>query len=428
MIHHPKIEALLFAVMVGFVFTVPLPAASNAYQGYVFCASGYNAYLLDPSGRTVHTWRATSSARSYAHLLPDGSALFPISTSCTVRGDGAYPHGRVQKISWDGQIVWDAVICDATYTPGYTIEPMPNGNFLVAGASNTGGLKIVEIQPSGSSGHTKVWEYDLPDSLGRSGYINSVSYNPELNYVGIDINQQKKLVVINKATKSIVYTYAVTSGTATHGAMWVTKYYLGTNIVMPDADTAAMRVNNFMVVNNSTQVVEVNPVTRRFVKNIPFRYSAHEGSVQRLPNGNTLVNAASSTVVELSDDGTQIRTITLPGRVARAYMYGPAYPGLKDYTRITTAVPKPTAAGKFSYNAATGMLKVALDNPDNAPLFLRIVTLNGKTVFSSASRGSTASISTGTLGPGVYYVEAHRSRGYEKDGAAGIRHGFVKTQ
>jgi hypothetical protein len=63
--------------------------AATAYQGYTFCACGQTAYLLNPSGTQVHTWKAAGSARSCAYLLPDGSALFPIQSSCIVRGDGA---------------------------------------------------------------------------------------------------------------------------------------------------------------------------------------------------------------------------------------------------------------------------------------------------------------------------------------------------
>jgi hypothetical protein len=417
-----RLIAMVMPVAIVFAWSTCSLKAATAYQGYVFCAVGQTAYLLNPSGTTVHTWKATSSARSYAHLLPDGSALFPIQTTCTVQGDGAYPHGRVQKISWDGQVVWDAVVCDVTFTPGYTIEPMPNGNFLVAGASSTGGLKIVEIQPSGTSGKTVVWEYTLPDSLGKTGYINSVSYNPELKYVGIDINQAKKVVVIDYAKKSIVYTYAITSGTATHAAMWVTKYFLGTDIVQPDADITAMRTNNLLVINNSAQAIEVNPVAKAFVKNIPFAFSAHEGSVQRLPNGNTLVNAANNRAVELSENGaavSTVRTINLPGNVARAYMYGPSYPGLKTYTRVKATASSPAITGKFVYNSTTNTGRISLEDKRNTAFDVRIFAFSGKLVHSSRFLGTNAVFSTDDFSSGVYYIDI-------RDVAGSFKSYFVK--
>ncbi|MBN1130876.1 MAG: hypothetical protein JXA71_17945 [Chitinispirillaceae bacterium] len=410
--NHPVVAVAVGMLVASGVFSMAAAAAS-AYQGYMFCASGQNAYLINPSGTTVHTWKATSSARSYALLLPDGSALFPISTSCTVRGDGAYPHGRLQKVSWENQVVWDAVVCDATFTPGYTLEPMPNGNILVAGASNTGGLKIAEIQPSGTSGKAvpNPWEFNLPDSLGRTGYINSISYNPELDYIGIDINQAKKLVVINKATKAIVYTYQVTTGVATHGARWVTKYHLSTATVIPDANLTAMRTNNFLVVNNSLQVVEVNPVAKMFVKTIPFAFTAHEGSVQRLPNGNTLVNAANSRAVELSDNGTTVRTITLPGTVARAYMYAPSYSGLRTYATGTVTPAITSSSPGFTFNSAANSGAVTAGGQVGSPLSVRIFSMDGRTVYAANARSGSVRFSTKTFCPGVYQVDARHASG-----------------
>jgi hypothetical protein len=420
-----QVIAAFISGMIAFSGITTNVNAAIAYPGYIFTASGQNGYLINPSGTTVHTWKATSSARSNAYLLPDGSALFPIApaTACAVRSDGAYGHGRLQKISWDNKVVWDAVVCDATYTPGYDLEPMPNGNVLVAGASSTGGLKIVEVKPSGTSAATVAWSYNLPDSLGNTGYINSISYNPELDYIGININQAKKLVVIDhKGTGGIVYTYRITSGSATHGVMWVTKYFLGTNIVNPDADITAMRTNNLLVVNNSTQAVEVNPIAKTFVKNITFAFSDHEGSVQRLPNGNTLVNAANNKAVELDADGATVRTITLPGSVARAYMWGPGYPGLMTYsTGIKSKTAGSVAPGKFTYNstAHTGKIKVA--NQKGAPLDIRIYTLSGKTVYTASSRGKEAVFSTTNLAAGIYHVEVQHASG-------SFRTSFVKMQ
>ena len=398
--------------------------AATPYPGYIFTASGTYGYLISPTGSTVHTWKATSSACSNAYLLPDGSALFPIQTTCTVRGDGAFPHGRLQKISWDGAITWDAVVCDATFTPGYDLDPMPNGNVLVGGATNTGGLKIVEVQPSGTSGATVVWSYTLPDSLGSgSGYINSLSYNADLDYILIDLNMANKLVVINhKGTGGIVYTYYVGSSGRVHAAEWVHKNFLGTNIPVPGADTVAMRINNLLVVHNNTEAVEVNFKTNTKVKSITYAFANNEGSVQRLPNGNTLVQKGmqSPVITELDDNGQTVRTLNAPGTVARAYMYGPAYPGLKTYTNLKQDPPvSPSVTGTFTYNAIAGTGKIAIANSAGTPLRLFIYALSGKTVYSASTPGREFIFSTGTLTAGVYHIEM-------RHGAGSFRASFVK--
>jgi hypothetical protein len=404
--------------------------AAPPYPGYIFCASGAKGYLISPTGETVHIWNATSSAQSNAYLLPDGSALFPVRTTCTVRGDGAFPHGRLQKISWDGAITWDAVVCDETFTPGYDLDPMPNGNVIVGGATNTGGLKIVEVQPSGTSSATIVWSYTLPDSLGSGrGYINSLSYNPDLDYILIDLNVVRKLVVIDhKGQGRIVSTFLVGTSGYTHAAEWVHKNFLGTDIPVPGADTAAMRLNNLLVVNNSTEAVEVNLNTTtntctKLKAFAPNFFGQHEGSVQRLPNGNTLVQKGmgSKEIRELDDNGQTVRTITAPAGVQRAYMYGPTYPGLKNYTSLRKKAPASSIAdGTFAYNTTVGVGKITVANADGgAPARLRIYSLSGKTVYAASTRGKEFVFSAGTLTPGVYHIDVHYASGL-------FRKSFVK--
>jgi hypothetical protein len=408
--------------------------AATPYPGYIFTASGAKGYLISPTGETVHIWNASGSAQSNAYLLPDGSALFPIkpTTACPVRGDGAFPHGRLQKISWEGTITWDAVVCDATFTPGYDLDPMPNGNIIIGGATNTGGLKVVEVQPSGSSGATVVWSYTLPDSLSTGGgggmgfgaYINSLSYNPNLDYILINLNEVKKIVVIDhKGAGGIVYTYYVGSSGRTHAAEWVHKNYIGTNTPVPGADTAAMRLNNLLVVHNSTEAVEVNFKTNTKVKSFTYAFASNEGSVQRLPNGNTLVQKGmqSNVIAELDDNGQTVRTLNAPGTVARAYMYGPSYAGLtKYYTSIKRNAPVPSSfANSFAWTISLGIGRIVVANTGGIPVHLRICSLSGKTVYSASTRGSEFVFSTGSLTRGVYYIDVHHAAGM-------FRRSFVK--
>lgn len=415
MVRQKMIVSLLFGIVFSFNMIHPIKTYGSAepYPGYLFCASGKTAYLLDPSGKQVHTWTAAASAAAVAYLLTDGSALFPIKTSCKVQGPGAYPSGRLQKISWDGKTTWDATVCDETFTPGYDLDPMPNGNVLMPGKSNTGALRLVEFQQSSATAAKIVWQFDIPDSLGKGGYINSLSYNPDLDYILVDINIKKKLVVIDhKGSGKIVYTYQVSeSGTsATHAAEWVHKNYMGTDVPIPDANHSAMRLNNLLVVTNSKGAIEVNFTTNTKVKNFAYAFTAHEGSVQRLPNGNTLVNAADKKATELDDDGKTVRTITLPGSVNRAYMYGPKYPGIKLNTAITSTV-SPSSAGKFQYNSMTNLATIQLrSNPESA-VKLRIYSPNGKTVYTASVRGEKVHFSTTSFKAGVYYVDIEHISG-----------------
>lgn len=389
-------------------------AAAPPYGGYVLCASGPNAYLLDPGGATVHTWHASGSAQTCAYLLEDGSALFPIQNSqCTQpHHDGAYPSGRFQKIAWDGTILWDYRFCDSSARAGYDVGPMPNGNILIpTDASNV--AKIFEVQPTGSTSGTIVWQCSLPDSLtGSYTYMNAVSYNPELDMILIDMQEpQRKCVVIDHSVPGgrVLRTYRVQGYGRLHAAAWVQRYFLGTDTEMPDIDEEAMRLNNLLVVHNGgDRVAEFNRTTGAMTS-IPFNFQDHEGSVQRLPNGNTLVTrGGSTTITELDDAGATVRTLTAPGQILRAYCYGPTYGGLAELFPAGIAVEPSTGAtpaARLIYDPAADRGRVVLIGSLAGPMTVRVLAVDGRLMSALRTWEAEASFSTVGLPAGQYYVQ-----------------------
>jgi hypothetical protein len=387
-------------------------APATPYVGYTFCASGSTGYLLDMSGTVLHTWQASGSAQTCAYLLADGSALFPIqNSSCnSPHHDGAYPSGRFQKISWDGAILWDYRFCDTTARAGYDVEPMPNGNILIpTDASNA--AKIFEVQPTGATSGTIVWQCALPDSLTGSGtYMNSVSYNPELDLILIDMQEpQRKLVVINHAVAGgqIVRTYRVSGSGRVHAAAWVHKYFLGTATVMPDVDATAMRLNNLLVVHNGgDRVAEFNRTTG-VMTTIPFAFQDHEGSVQRLPNGNTLVTRGGSNYIgELNDAGTVVASMSAPGQIQRAYRYGPTYSGLSQLWPAGVAGPLTvTPVVRFAYDPRADIGRVLFTGQKSVPLEVGVYSVDGRLLIRTSTCGTGTEFSTSWLPNGVYFVD-----------------------
>lgn len=410
--------------------------AASAYQGYTMFASGSKAYLVDMDGKTVHTWTAGGTIRNQAYLLEDGSIMVGV-TSCSGSHSGAYPSGRFQKISWDGTVTWDYKYCETSATPGYDIEPMPNGNILIPCDWNSGtgaNGTIIEVKPSGSTEGTVVWKYVIPDSLGSSSsgggmggmgggmgtYINSVSYNPDLDMILVDMQEPvRKLVVIDHSgTGSVKYTHSITSGRL-HAAKWATKYYMGTKLAIPGADTAAMRINNLLVVANGLKkVVDVNMTTNTVAAQISFSFQTHEGSCQRLPNGNTFVTAGSGkTAYEIDDAGTTVATHSFSssgaGSCLRAYIYGSEYPGLSNIssTSISKNMKKLNAISNvYSYSAG----KINIVNQSNSKVDLKIVSVNGKTVYTASSFEKNAQFFVNNLIPGTYFVEVKHAAGILK--------------
>lgn len=404
--------------LVGAVLTIAAfsdrAAAAPPYQGYTFCASGSTAYLLDPGGVIVHTWHASGSAQTCAYLLEDGSALFPIqNTQCnSPHHDGAYPSGRFQKISWDGVITWDYRFCDATARAGYDVEPMPNGNILIpTDAVNV--AKVFEVQPTGNTTGDIVWQCSLPSDLtGGNTYMNSVSYNPELDLVLVDMQTPvRKLVVIDHSVNpgTVYRTYAVPGSGRVHAAIWSHKYFLGTDTIMPDHDAAAMRLNNPLVVDNGgDRVVEFDWATGTMIT-IPFAFADHEGSVQRLPNGNTLVARGGSTAIrELDDTGAIVGSMTAPGTIQRAYRYGPSYGGLAglfpngvDEQPLTVG----PASVRFTYDSAAQIGKILLSESNDGQVTVRVFSVNGRVVRGASAWGDAVEFSTEGLATGIYLVQ-----------------------
>ena len=138
---------------------------------------------------------------------------------------------------------------------------------------------------------------------------------------------------------------------------------------MPDYDATAMRLNNLLVVHNGGDRVCEFVLGTGAMTSIPFSFQDHEGSVQRLPNGNTLVTrGGSTTIAELNDNGTVVATLTAPGPIQRAYRYGPAYGGVAPLLPNGIS-PQPPALEvppvRFAYDPATEMGRVSLAGATN---------------------------------------------------------------
>lgn len=172
-------------------------------------------YLINRNGQVVHEWKGKSRPVVYgavagAYLDPDGSIIqnsydldFPVFA-------GGGEAGRLQKISWDGKILWDFEYATEQYHHHHDMAVMPNGNILaIAWEAKTAeecieagrdpdqtpraGLwpdKIVEIKPEGYGNGEIVWEWHFWDHMiqdfdkTKDNYGNPAEH-PEL----LDINK-----------------------------------------------------------------------------------------------------------------------------------------------------------------------------------------------------------------------------------------------
>jgi hypothetical protein len=197
----------------AFPCTVLLLAASALAQGP---APGMRLYsqlgttdthLIDNQGNVVHTWPSTYQPGISTYLQNDGLLLRSILTKPPpIVGGG----GGVQRVAFDGTVLWEYRYDSGGVFSHHDILVMPNGNVmlmawedrtiaqaLAAGRNpaQLGSLTVlrpdhlIEVQPTGATSGTIVWQWHVWDHLiqdfdpARANFGN-VAAHPER----VDVN------------------------------------------------------------------------------------------------------------------------------------------------------------------------------------------------------------------------------------------------
>jgi len=143
-----------------------------------------STYLVNRKGEVVHEWKGTYGSFN-PYIMDDGSIVVgEDDVDYPVFGGGG-PYGRIQKISWDGKILWDFELADEQNILHHDFAVKPNGNILAIiyeatsydDAMAMGRAphliphsgpwleKIIEIEPQGLHGAAIVWEWAVKDHL-----------------------------------------------------------------------------------------------------------------------------------------------------------------------------------------------------------------------------------------------------------------------
>jgi hypothetical protein len=173
----------------------------------------FTTYLIDSNGRVNHTWPSNYYPGLAVWWLDNGTILRTIRIDGGPGWGGA--GGGVQKIEWDGTVVWDFRYNTHGVFSHHDVKSLPNGNVLliawetktydeaIAAGRNpsyvsSGGLMpdhIIEVEPTGPSNGTIVWEWHVWDHLIQDYDSTKQNYgvvrdHPEL----IDINFGSDLI------------------------------------------------------------------------------------------------------------------------------------------------------------------------------------------------------------------------------------------
>ncbi len=160
--------------------------AAGVLPGYVLFTPliSDTTYLIDRAGQVVHTWQ-TDFAPASEYLLDDGHLLRGARVPAAPRFNAGGQGGRIEKIAWDGQIVWSFDMADESGLLHHDFAPLPNGNILsiawenktpeeaaaagrIADKTPAAGIwpdLIVEIEPSMPTGGKIVWEWHSWDHM-----------------------------------------------------------------------------------------------------------------------------------------------------------------------------------------------------------------------------------------------------------------------
>ena len=220
-------------------------------NGYVLFApnTSTTTYLIDKCGKQIKTWPSNYRPGQSCYILPDGTLLRTgniNNTTFTAGGTG----GIIQKIDWNGNVTWSYTVSDATKCQHHDVKALPNGNVLIiawelktntqaiAAGRNSASVpatvwseQILEVQPSGISGGTIVWEWHLWDHLVQDYdasktnfgsvasnpklininynastiqsdwiHINSIDYNPALDQIIVSSHNFDEIWIIDHST------------------------------------------------------------------------------------------------------------------------------------------------------------------------------------------------------------------------------------
>ncbi len=190
----------------------------------------HDQYVMNNCGEVVHTWTHDSVGLGNAfYLLEDGNMMRCAKADTAQNSPiGAGGGGeRIQKVAWDGTVLWDYIYYDMEKRLHHDIEVLPNGNVLaiawvikeqaecVQAGRNPGVLtygtlfteRIIEVEPTGPNTGNIVWQWDLWDHLvqdfdNTKDNFGVVADHPELldvNWVNtsMDVPGQSDFVHLN---------------------------------------------------------------------------------------------------------------------------------------------------------------------------------------------------------------------------------------
>ena len=159
------------------------PGATPGYVLFTQLTSD-TAYLIDLEGQVVHTWN-TDLAADAGYLQDDGSLVRQARIAEPENFKAGGVSGYLQRVSWDGEVLWQWRMGDTEKILHHDLKVLPNGNILViaweqisAEQARAAGRRveltpaqglwadwILEVEPLPPDDARIVWEWHVWDHL-----------------------------------------------------------------------------------------------------------------------------------------------------------------------------------------------------------------------------------------------------------------------
>lgn len=246
-----KTKTLSLSSILGlFLFSQNLKAQQWGDYTLYSVMNATSTYLLDTNGNVTKTWTHASTAKSgYSCYLMPGGYLWRVVAKSGNSFTGGPISGQVQKVDWNGNILWDFVYSSNDYCTHHDICPLPNGNVLLiayerktaalvaaAGSTFTSEVwseKVVEIKPTGATTGELVWEWKVWDHIVQDKDAAKANYQSSI------INHPELLNVNYKITKD-----------------WIHMNGIDYNPMLDQIAVSSHNLNEWYVIDHSTNIAE----------------------------------------------------------------------------------------------------------------------------------------------------------------------------
>jgi hypothetical protein len=251
--------SIVFFLLIG-VFFIPSSTSETIYQndkvplsiidGQILYSPMWSTttYLRESSGTLDHIWTSSFFPGVMTRWIGNGKILRTIRVGVGPGTGGA--GGGVQIVDWDGTIVWDFRYNTNGVLSHHDVRALPNGNILliawetktpqeaIAAGRNPDYISsqgffpdhILEVQPTGPTSGTIVWEWHVWDHLiqnfdslkqnygvvadhpelvnvnyaasSQSDWMhtNSIDYNEEFDQILLSVHNFNEIWVIDHST------------------------------------------------------------------------------------------------------------------------------------------------------------------------------------------------------------------------------------